>query len=1028
MLLDNATAATYSGDDAEQVLDIVQAIGMAPGLAQVRVYIGASDPEILNSMATEDICKQISISWLWSPDDPSTDDPIFQEFAAQGQSVFAASGDFGGYNPGDTVYPAEDAYVTSVGGTDLVTNGAGGSWGLESAWISGGGGVSLDSIPIPNWQAGVANSSNQGSTTLRNVPDVAMEANTDNFLCAAPFGCVEGIGGTSASTPRWAAFMALVDQQAEAGNNSDLGFINPAVYSIGESSNYSSDFHDISTGNNNCCESALYYNAVTGYDLVTGWGSPDGQNLIDALAGPLSNPVMTISASPNFLTTFPGASGTSTILVNSLGGFSGSANLAVSGLPNGVTAAFSTNPAAGSSVLTITAATSATPGNYPLTITGTAGNLTSIASLALTIDSPGFTLLTSSGTVQISPSTPGTNTVTITPLGDFSGVVNLTASGLPSGVTASFSPNPATGSSVLTLTATISATTGTTTVTITGTSGAASASTSFVLVTNPATTIPPEGNATSSLNFGPVNIGTTSTAIPLNFTFNTNATVGSTSVLTQGATGLDFANAASGSCTANLTISAGGSCTVNVTFAPRMSGTRNGSVVIEDGSGNVIATGYVQGEGMGPQVTFQPGTESTVASSNTGVSYYGIAVDGGGSVYIADMINNVIWKETPSAGGYLQSTVQSSALANPEDVAVDGSGNVYIADTNNNRVLKETLSTGGWYSESVIASSTPDAVVLARAVAVGGNGQVYIASGAWFNGDTLQPGVLYVETPTAGGYTQSIIPTPGVNMVNGVAVDGNGNVYIAQDDAAIAPPPSNANYRVLKETLSGGSYSQSVVPTIGLGNPTGIAVDQAGNILIVDAINNIVIKETLTGGTYTQSTLATGSLNTPTTVAVDLSGNVYISVFYLPNRVVKLDLADPPSLTFANTTFGATSSDSPQTITAENVGNAALSFSAVSYPSSFPEGSPETTDCTATTSLPANQACTLTIDFSPLAVGAIAESLVLTDNALNQSSSTQVVFVERHWNSSAGLHARSHSRRSDGPSRWDFQRIDHCGQ
>ncbi len=681
VLLDNATAATYSGDDAEQVLDIVQAIGMAPGLAQVRVYIGASDPEILNSMATEDICKQISISWLWSPDDPSTDDPIFQEFAAQGQSVFAASGDFGGYNPGDTVYPAEDAYVTSVGGTDLVTNGAGGSWGLESAWISGGGGVSLDSIPIPNWQAGVANSSNQGSTTLRNVPDVAMEANTDNYLCAAPFGCVEGIGGTSASTPRWAAFMALVDQQAEAGNNSDLGFINPAVYSIGEGSNYSNDFHDISTGNNNCCESALYYNAVTSYDLVTGWGSPDGQNLIDALAGPLSNPVMTISASPNFLTTFPGASGTSTILVNSLGGFSGSVNLAVSGLPNGVTAAFSTNPAAGSSVLTITAATSATPGNYPLTITGTAGNLTSIASLALTIDSPGFTLLTSSGTVQISPSTPGTNTVTITPLGDFSGVVNLTASGLPSGVTASFSPNPATGSSVLTLTATISATTGTSTVTIIGTSGAASASTSFVLVTNPATTIPPEGNATSSLNFGPVNIGTTSTAIPLNFTFNTNATVGSTSVLTQGATGLDFANAASGSCTANLTISAGGSCTVNVTFAPRMSGTRNGSVVIEDGSGNVIATGYVQGEGMGPQVTFQPGTESTVASSTTGVSYGAIAVDGGGSVYIADMINNVIWKETPSAGGYLQSTVQSSALLTSRGVAVDGSGNVYIADT-----------------------------------------------------------------------------------------------------------------------------------------------------------------------------------------------------------------------------------------------------------------------------------------------------------------------------------------------------------
>ncbi len=84
---------------------------------------------------------------------------------------------------------------------------------------------------------------------------------------------------------------------------------------------------------------------------------------------------------------------------------------------------------------------------------------------------------------------------------------------------------------------------------------------------------------------------------------------------------------------------------------------------------------------------------------------------------------------------------------------------------NNGRVLEETLSTAGWYSESVIASSTPNAVVVPRGVAVGGNGQVYIASGAWFNGDTLLPGVLYVETPSSGGYAQTIIPTPGVNML-----------------------------------------------------------------------------------------------------------------------------------------------------------------------------------------------------------------------------------------------------------------------
>ena len=141
--------------------------------------------------------------------------------------------------------------------------------------------------------------------------------------------------------------MALVNQQAQAAGNPNVGFINPAIYSIGANANYSSDFNDISSGNNDCCGLTLSYNAVNGYDLVTGWGSAKGQSLIDALAGPLPGPVMTLAASPNFLTTYPGASGTSTIIVNSLGGFSGSVNLTISGLPNGVTASLSTNPHGG---------------------------------------------------------------------------------------------------------------------------------------------------------------------------------------------------------------------------------------------------------------------------------------------------------------------------------------------------------------------------------------------------------------------------------------------------------------------------------------------------------------------------------------------------------------------------------------------------------------------------------------------------------------------------------------------------------
>ena len=109
---------------------------MAPGLSEVRVYIGVSDANILSKIAAENAAKQISISWSWSPDDPSVVDTFFEEFAAQGQSVFVASGDKGAYSPSEPFYyPAEDPWVTAVGGTSLVTNGAGGAWVSESSWL-----------------------------------------------------------------------------------------------------------------------------------------------------------------------------------------------------------------------------------------------------------------------------------------------------------------------------------------------------------------------------------------------------------------------------------------------------------------------------------------------------------------------------------------------------------------------------------------------------------------------------------------------------------------------------------------------------------------------------------------------------------------------------------------------------------------------------------------------------------------------------------------------------------------------------
>jgi subtilase family serine protease len=460
VLLDGATGAPVSGSDAEETLDIAQAIGMAPGLSQVRVYIGSSDVDILNATATENLAQQLSISWTWNPDDPSTDDIFFQEFAAQGQSVFAASGDYGEFDPLiDNFFPPEDDYVMAVGGTSLLTNGAAGPWLSEIAWnddgYASGGGISPDGIPIPSWQAGAANASNGGSTTQRNVPDVAMEADFDNYVCDMG-ECSGSWGGTSFAAPRWAGFMALVNQQAVAAGNPTVGFINPAIYPIGESSSYDSDFHDITVGNDSteggCCGQEVFY-AVPGYDLVTGWGSPTGQDLINALAPPASEGFQ-LSASPSSLTINPGASGTSTITVQDLGGFAGSVNLSILGLPSGVTAAFTPNPVNGSSALTLTVSSSAIRASYLLNIAGVSGSVTASTSLALQVNAPGFSIAPSPSSIQLSQGGSVATTISVTDYTGFNGSVNLAVtSALPSGMTASWGTNPTTGSSLLLLSA-----------------------------------------------------------------------------------------------------------------------------------------------------------------------------------------------------------------------------------------------------------------------------------------------------------------------------------------------------------------------------------------------------------------------------------------------------------------------------------------------------------------------------------------------------------------------------------------------
>jgi hypothetical protein len=193
----------------------------------------------------------------------------------------------------------------------------------------------------------------------------------------------------------------------------------------------------------------------------------------------------TLSASPTALTIVQGGTGTSTITVTPLSGFKGSVTLSASGLPTGVTAAFSTNPTAGTSTLTLTASGTATTGKATVTVTGTSGSLTETTTIALTV-TPAYTLSVSPSSVSVVQGSTATSTITIAPLNGFKGSVTFSTTGLPAGVTAAFSPNPATATSTATFTASATATTGAATVTITGTSGSTKQTTTIALTVKPA--------------------------------------------------------------------------------------------------------------------------------------------------------------------------------------------------------------------------------------------------------------------------------------------------------------------------------------------------------------------------------------------------------------------------------------------------------------------------------------------------------------------------------------------------------------
>ncbi len=478
----------------------------------------------------------------------------------------------------------------------------------------------------------------------------------------------------------------------------------------------------------------------------------------------------------------------------------------------------------------------------------------------------------------------------------------------------------------------------------------------------------------SVLNFGSAAVGSVNSTALLIFAFDSEGSISTPAVSTQGVSKRDFQDLIAGSCTVNGTghiYSAGDLCTVDVGFSPTYSGARSGAAVIANNAGAVIATEYLQGTGTGPQIAFPPGKQAALSLANV-TSPLAVASDGTGNLYVAQATavnapGNAVVKESWNGSSYTQTTV-ASGLSYPVGVAVDGAGDVYIADQGASTVYKETLS-GGTYTESIVDTTLGNV----SAVAVDGAGNVYAGRG----GTGVEK-----ETLSGGSYRGTEIYN--ASYVTGIAVDGAGDLYFATNGAS----------PILKETpVTGGGYTQSSVGNL---DATAVAVDGMGNVYGLSGSGGTVWSEKPSNGSYVQTTLASG-LNDPLGIAVDGTENVYYSSA-AAGIVWKLDNADPPSLNFATTAYGATSTDSPQAVTVANVGNAALDFSVPGIGTNPNPGTSFTLNPNAASACPIVDAgassgsnlaggatCELAISFTPLLGGPISQSVVLTDNALNAS-------------------------------------------
>jgi hypothetical protein len=489
----------------------------------------------------------------------------------------------------------------------------------------------------------------------------------------------------------------------------------------------------------------------------------------------------------------------------------------------------------------------------------------------------------------------------------------------------------------------------------------------------------------SSLNFGSVNVCPSGATTPapcgksLTLTYNVTAggTLGTPKALTLGAPDLDYVLAGGSTCVGLVT--EGTTCKVNVTFSPRYAGARNGGVQIVSASGAVLATTLIYGVGDAPQIAFDPGAQTTLAGAPP--QAHALTVDELGNVYLVDTIDGLVLK-LPADGG--AAIPLGAGWGMPTGIEIDGAGNAFVA--NNFRGFPEA---GPYSAVEELPGDGGAQVTLPftglgtlGTLSVDGAGDIFLVNEDGVLIDNENTDFFVFELPAGGA--QVTLPFQGIRFPYGVAVNYKGDVYVSSASA------TSRNCYVYKLPPNGGT--QGTLPSKGLISPGELAVDAAGDVFVDDEDTHRML-QIPSGGT---APITIGNFPStgvyPRGVALSSAGDLFVPGTISPLMVIHR--SQPPSLSFVQTPVGSTSSDSPQSVQIQNIGNETLALSGLSVSGNFAlvPGSGTPADCTAASSLAPGARCNISVSFKPEEGGGpLTGTVTLTDNALNGEPATQSI-------------------------------------